>query len=126
MGTMFASRVGMDLLISWLTVTLGLWLSHKFIKGFRIDGGIGSFALVGAIVGVLHFLFGWFIFGFLTIATLGIAYLLGFITRLIVTAVILKLADWSSKRFKIDGFAPAFFAACLMSLVSLVVDWLVR
>ena len=116
----------MSLFISWATVSLGLWVSHKLVKGFHIDGGFGSFLLIGAVVGILHFLFGWFIFGILSIATLGIAILLGFLTRLIVTAIILKLADWMSKRFTVVGFAPAFFAACILSLVSLGVDWIMR
>lgn len=116
----------MQLLISWLTLSLGLWVSHAAIKGFTIEGGVGSFLLVGAIVGILHFLFGWFIFGVLGIATLGLAFLLGFITRLVVTALILKLAGAMSRRFAIDGFFPAFAAACVLSLVSLAVDWTIH
>jgi putative membrane protein len=112
----------MGLLISWLTVTLGLWVSHKVVSGFRITGSWVSFLLIGAVVGILHFLFGWFIYGALGIATLGIGFLLGFITRLFVTAIVLKLADWTSSRFKIRGFAPALVAACVLALISTGVD----
>jgi putative membrane protein len=75
---------------------------------------------------VLHFLLGWLLFGVLAIATLGIGYLLGFLTRLVVTALILKLADAMSRRFTIEGFVPALLAAALMSVVSVGVDWIVH
>lgn len=116
----------MGIIVSWLTTSLGLWVSDRVLKDFRIEGGWGSYLLIGAVVGVLHFLLGWLLFGVLTIATLGLAYLLGFITRLIVTALILKLADALSSRFTIIGFFPAFLAAALMSLVSAAVDLLLR
>lgn len=116
----------MGIVLSWLTVSLGLWVADKVLKDFRVEGGAGSYLLLGALVGVLHFLLGWLLFGVLAIATLGIGYLLGFLTRLVVTAIILKLADALSRRFTIRGFAPALLAAALMSLVSFGVDLLVR
>lgn len=116
----------MGILISWLTLSIGLWASHKIIKGFHIEGGLSSFILLGAVVGLLHFFLGWFIFAILGIATLGIAFLLSFLTRLVITAIILKLAGAMSKRFTIVGFLPAFLAACLMSLVSFGVDLLLH
>jgi uncharacterized membrane protein YvlD (DUF360 family) len=116
----------MTLLITWLTVTLGLWASHSLIKGFRIEGGAGSFLLLGAVVGILYFILGWFLFVLLGIATLGVGFLLSFLTKLIVTAIVLKFADGLSRRFTIDGFLPAFMAACIMSLVSLGMDYVMR
>lgn len=116
----------MGIILSWLTTSLGLWVSDRVLKDFHIEGGVGSYLLIGAVVGVLHFLLGWLLFGVLTVATLGIAYLLGFLTRLVVTALILKLADVVSRRFTINGFLPAFLAAALMSLVSFGVDLVVR
>ncbi len=116
----------MGIILSWLTVSLGLWVSDKALKDFHIEGGVGSYLLIGAAVGVLHFFLGWLLFGVLTVATLGIGYLLGFVTRLVVTAIILKLADVLSRRFSIAGFLPAFLAAGIMSLVSFGVDLIVR
>ncbi len=116
----------MGLLYAWLTVTLGLWVSDLLIKDFRIVGGIGSFLLLGAVVGILHFLLGWLLFVVLGIATLGIGFLLSFITKIVVTAIVLKFADGLSTRFSINGFLPAVLAACLMALVSSGVEWLTR
>jgi putative membrane protein len=116
----------MGIVLSWLTVSLGLWVADKVLKDFRIEGGASSYLLLGALVGVLHFLLGWLLFGVLAIATLGIGYLLGFLTRLVVTALILKLADAMSRRFTIEGFVPALLAAALMSVVSVGVDWIVH
>lgn len=118
--------VSWTILVSWLSVSLGLWVADKFLKDFRIEGGIGSYLLLGAVVGALHLLLGWFLFGVLVVVTLGIGYLVNFITRLVVTAIVLKLADALSQRFTIRGFLPAFYAAALMSLVSMGVDWVLR
>ena len=126
-GGAFPARPSdMGLLLAWLTVTLGLWVSHQLIRNFRIEGGIGSFLLLGAVVGILHFFLGWLLFVILGLATLGIGFLLAFLTKLIVTAIVLKFADGLSTRFKIHGFLPAFWAACLMSLVSSLVEWIVH
>lgn len=116
----------MGIVLSWLTLSLGLWVADKVLEDFHIEGGIGSYLLIGAVVGVLHFLLGWLLFGVLAIATLGIGYLLGFITRLVVTAIILKLADALSSRFTIRGFLPAILASALMAVVSFGVDLIVR
>lgn len=116
----------MGIILSWLTISLGLWVADKVLADFRIEGGASSYLLVGAVVGVLHFLLGWLLFGVLAIATLGIGYLLSFITRLVVTAIILKLADALSSRFTIRGFLPALWASALMALVSMGVDRIVR
>ena len=116
----------MGIILSWLTISLGLWVADKVLADFRIEGGASSYLLVGAVVGVLHFLLGWLLFGVLAIATLGIGYLLSFITRLVVTAIILKLADALSSRFTIRDFLPALWASALMALVSMGVDWIVR
>jgi putative membrane protein len=116
----------MGLLLSWLTVSLGLWVADKVLPDFKIEGGVGSYLLIGAVVGVLHFLLGWILYVLLGLATLGIGFLLGFVTRLVVSAIVLKVADALSSRFTIRGFLPAVLAAALMSLVSLGVDWIVR
>ncbi|WP_207491781.1 phage holin family protein [Aridibaculum aurantiacum] len=44
-------------------------------------------------------------------------FLLSFIVRVIVTAVMIKLADVFFKGFKVDGFKPALIIAIVLALV---------
>lgn len=114
------------ILISWVTIAAGLWLSDKVLDGFKIRGGIGSFLLVAALFGVLNFLLGWFIYAVLGVLSLGLGFLFGFVTRLVVSALLLKLADAFSSRLEIRGFKYAFLAALVMAIASLAVDWAIR
>jgi len=112
----------MALLLSWVTVALGLWVADKLLGGFEVAGDWKSYALVAALLGVLQFLLGWLIYVVLGIATLGLGFLLSFVTRLIVSAVILLIADKLSRRLSIRGFVPALLAAIIIALMGSVVD----
>jgi putative membrane protein len=112
----------MALLLSWVTVALGLWVADRLLGGFEVSGDWKSYALVAALLGVLQFLLGWLIYVVLGIATLGLGFLLSFVTRLIVSAVILLIADKLSRRLSIRGFVPALLAAIIISLTGSVVD----
>lgn len=112
----------MGILISWATIAAGLWLSDKLLDGFKIKGGIGSFLLVAAVFGILNFFLGWLVFFLIGVGSLGLGFLFAFLTRLVVTALMLKLADAVSSRLEIRSFKVAFFAACVMALAGFVVD----
>jgi putative membrane protein len=116
----------MGLLISWVTLALGLFIADKLIPNFELRGDWKSFALIAAVLGVLHFLIGWLIFVVLAIATLGLGLLFSFVTKLVVTAIVLKIVDALSRRLTIRGFLPAFLAALVLAATSGVVDWLRR
>jgi putative membrane protein len=82
--------------------------------------------LVAAIFGVLNFLVGWLLFAVFTVATLGIAWLLAFITRWIINAILLVITDKLTDHLKIDSFGWALGGALVMSLVGTVGEWLIR
>jgi len=115
----------MTLLLSWLILTVAVWLTAVLLPGFHVKS-FGSAIIVAALVGVFNFLIGWLLFAFFTVATLGIAWLLAFITRWIIDAIILKLVDAMSDRLKIDGFGWALAGAFVMSLIGTLGEWLVR
>ncbi len=81
--------------------------------------------LVAAIFGVLNFRLG-VLFALFSVATLGIAWLLAFITRWIINAILLVITDKMTDHLKIDGFGWALGGALVMSLVGTVGEWLVR
>jgi putative membrane protein len=116
----------MALLVSWIAVAFGLWLADKLLPKFTITGDWKSYAIVAALLGVLQFLLGWLLYVVLGIATLGLGFLFGFITRLVVSAIVLLIADKLSRRLTIDGFVTALLASVVVSLTGSVADFLLR
>lgn len=128
---MLAAHIGrklspMALLLSWITVALGLWLADKLLSDFEISGGWKSYVLVAALLGILQFLLGWLIYVILGIVTLGLGFLFSFVTRLIVSAIVLLIVDKLSRRLTIRGFVPALLAALIVAVTGSVVDFVLR
>jgi putative membrane protein len=112
----------MGLLISWLLLTLAVLATSAIIPGFRVKG-FGSAILVAALIGILNALLGWFFFAVIGIATLGLGFLLAFITRWIVNAIILKIADALTSRLSIRSFGTAMLAALVMAGLGTLFEW---
>jgi putative membrane protein len=116
----------MGLIISWVTVAIGLWLSSKLIPDFEVTGDWKSYALVAAVFGVLQFVLGWLLFAVLGVVSLGLGFLFAFVTRLVVSAIVLKIADAVSDRLNIRGFLPAVLGAIVLALTGSVADFVLR
>jgi putative membrane protein len=115
----------LDLILSWLILSVAVWLTAAILPGFHVKS-VGSAVLVAAIFGVLNFLLGWLLFAVFTVVTLGIAWLLAFITRWIINAILLVLTDKLTDHLHIDSFGWALGGALLMSLLGTIGEWLVR
>lgn len=115
----------MSFLISWLVLSLAVWITAEVLPGFHVKS-FGSAILVAAIFGILNFFLGWLFFAVFAIATLGIAVLLAFITRWIINALLLKLTDALTDHLTIDSFGWALGGALMMSLIGTLGEWLVR
>jgi putative membrane protein len=102
-------------LLSWLIQSLAVWLTAAVLPGFELRGGVIGAVRVAALLGVLQFFLGWLIFVVIGVGTLGIGFLLAFITRWIVSAILLKLTDSLSSSLKIVSFGRALIGALLMS-----------
>jgi putative membrane protein len=113
------------LILSWLILSVAVWLTATILPGFHVKS-FGSALLVAAIFGVLNFLLGWIIFAVLTVATLGLAWLLAFITRWIINAILLKVTDAVTDHLTIDNFGWALLGALMMSALGTAGEWLVR
>lgn len=112
----------MNLIITWLILSLAVYLTALLLPGFHIKKK-SSVLIVAALFGVLHFLLGWLFFSVLTIATLGIAWLLAFLTRIVVSAIVLVLVDKFTDHLKIDGFKWALLGALTMSVIGTAAQW---
>ena len=115
----------MSLILSWLILSLAVWVTDAVLPGFHLKSPTSAL-LVAAIFGLLNFLLGWLLFAVFSIATLGIAWLLAFITRWIINALLLVLTDKLTDHLKIDSFGWALGGALVMSLVGTLGEWLVR
>lgn|SRR5699024_1501480 len=114
----------MSLILSWLILTVAVWLTSIILPGFHVKN-FTSAILVAALFGILNFFLGWLLFAIFTVATLGLAWLLAFITRWIIDAILLKLADGMTDHLRIDSFGWALGGALVMSLIGTVGEWLV-
>ena len=110
----------MSLLISWLILTVAVWATAAVLPGFHVKD-FKSALIVAALFGLLNFFLGWLFFTVFTVATLGLAWLFGFLTRWLINAILLKLTDAMSDSLKIDSFAWALGGAFMISLVSALV-----
>lgn len=115
----------MGLLLSWLILSLGVAIAAAVVPGFRVRGAM-NVVVVAAIFGLLNALIGWLIFLLLGIGTLGLGFLLAFVTRWIVNALLLKLTDAMTDRLSIRDFKTALFAAAVISIVGAVGEWVLR
>jgi putative membrane protein len=115
----------MRLILSWLILSFAVWVTDAVLPGFHVKSP-KSALLVAAIFGLLNFLLSWLLFALFTIATLGIAWLLAFITRWIINAILLVMTDKLTDHLKIDSFGWALAGAFVMSLVGTLGEWVAR
>ena len=113
------------LIISWLVLTLSVWLTSVILPGFKVKG-FGGALRIAAIFGILNWAIGSLIFGVLVVATLSLAYFLAFITRVVVNAILLKITDAVSDSLSIRSFWHAVLAAIIMSGIGTLAESLLH
>jgi putative membrane protein len=113
------------MIVSWLVLSLAVWVAALILPGFRVRGFTGAL-VVGALFGLLNWFLGWLLFVLIGLGTLGLGFLLAFITRWIVDAIVLKLTDSLSSRLEIRGFRWALAGALVMSAVGTIAEYFLR
>jgi putative membrane protein len=113
----------MNLIVSWVILTAAVWLAAAVVPGFKVSGFKAALG-VAAVFGLLNWAIGWLFFFALGIATLGLGFLLAFLTRWMVDAILLKLTAALTGALTIRGFLPALLAALVMSAVGTLGQWL--
>ncbi len=113
----------MGILLSWIILSLAVWLTAVLLPGVHLKDFWSAF-VVSALFGILNFFLGWIFFTLFTILTLGVAFILAFITRWVINAIILKIVAALTDRLEIDGFGWALLAALVMSGLGTLGQWL--
>jgi putative membrane protein len=110
------------LLLTLVSVTLGLFVASKVLDGLEIKGGVVGHLVVAAAFGIANAFLGRALFVALGIATLGLGFLFSLVTRFVVSALLLMLVDKLSDRLKVKSFGTAVLAALILSVVGTVVE----
>jgi len=107
----------LHILIVWLVSALALWLVARIVPGIEVRD-FGAALLATIVIALVNWVIGP-ILGFLawpiTFLTLGLF-------RLVINAVLLKLASMFSPGFRVHGFLNAILGALLLT----VLEWLLR
>lgn len=114
-----------EFFISWLILTVAVWIAAAILPGVHVRS-LGAAVLVAAVFGILNVVIGWFLFFIIGLGTLGLGFLLAFITRWVVDAILLKLVSSMTDRFRVDSFSWAFVAALVMAAVGTMGEWLIH
>ncbi|HEX5661651.1 MAG TPA: phage holin family protein [Polyangiales bacterium] len=112
-----------SILFAWLSAALGLWVAAKMLPSVRLRSDADAI-WAGALLGLLQALLTTPLFILLGLATLGIGFLLWFITTWIASALVIRITAALSSRLDVDGFLPALITAFVVSLAGSVVHWL--
>jgi putative membrane protein len=103
-----------------IIVALGLWLATIWVQGVYIDDP-ATLLLAGISLGVVNAV----IRPIAIVLTLPMTVLSLGLFLLVINAGMLSLVAWMLPGMHIAGFSSAFWAALLVSLVSMVGSWLV-
>jgi putative membrane protein len=111
----------MDLIAAWFILALGVFIAAKLVSGVEVPD-FWDAIVVAAVFGSLNFLLGWLFFIVIGIATLGIGFLLFFLTRWVVNAIMLQLTTLFTDRIRVRGFGSALIASLVISVVAFAAD----
>ena len=100
-------------IVNWLLSALALWLVAQIIPGMQIRS-YGTALVATVVIGLVDFTLGpilRFIAFPITFLTLGLF-------RLVINALLLKLASLFTPGFRIDGFLSALLGSLVLAIVT--------
>jgi len=115
----------LSLLVAWLVMGLIIMLTAALVPGVEVKS-FGAALWAGLLLGLFNMLVGWALFVVIGIGTLGLGFILAFVTRWLVTAILLKMVASVSKGLEVATFGRAFLAAMVMSGLSTVAEIFIR
>lgn len=111
-------------LLQWLVLSVAFWGTAQVLPNIEVKS-FGSSIIVTAVYATLCFFVGWLLFAVFTIGTLGIAYILAFITWWIIGAMMLMLTDKLTSSFTVKNFPTALVASALIAIFNSIGHWAV-
>jgi putative membrane protein len=106
-----------SLLFSWLILSVAFLATAWLLPGMKVNG-LGGAAAAAAVFGILNWLLGKALFIAFGIVTLGIGFVLFFVTAWVVNVVLLKITNKLTDAIELETTGTAMAAALLISLIS--------
>lgn len=100
-----------------LLVNAGILLGMTYVLPSVRIKNYGTAIVVALVIGLLNATLGWILRVPLNVVTLGF---LSFFVHLVVTALMIKLADKLFDDFEVTGFVPALIIALVMAIVGVI------
>lgn len=118
----------MKLLIRWAITSFSLYVAAWLVPGIRVEGNAWKiFAVMAVILGLINSVVRpvlKLLSCSLIILTLGLfVFVVNALTLWLASAIAVK---WFRVGFYVDGFVPAFWGALIVSIVSVILNVLVR
>ena len=111
------------LLIRWAVLAGAFAVTAWLVSGVDVSGGAWGYIWVSLLFGIVNV----FIGTILRILTLPLTLLTFGLFLIVVNALLLELTDALSSHLAIDDFFwTAIFAAIILSLATMLLDWVVR
>ena len=111
------------LLIRWAVLAVAFAITAWLLSGVDVSGGFWGYLWVSALFGIVNVLIG----TVLRILTLPLTLLTLGLFSIFVNALLLQIVDGLSDHFTIDEFWwTAIWAAIILSIVSVILDMVVR
>ncbi len=109
-----------DFVLRWLICTVAVLIAEHIVSGIHYEGW-GDLLVATLILGLLNY----FIKPLLMILSMPLLiFTLGFFT-LVINAFLLLTVSYLVKGFHVDGFAPAFWGALVISIVTILLNQLI-
>ena len=114
-----------SLLVAWVLMAVIVMATAAIVPGVTVKS-FGGALWVSLLLGLLNMLVGWFLFVLIGLGTLGLGFILAFVTRWVVDAILLKAVGGMSKSLTVDSFGKAFLAAMVMSGLGTLAEIVLR
>ncbi len=109
------------ILLKWLINALALYVTSYLVKGIQVSDAWALF-LAAALLGILNAV----IRPILIILTLPINIMTLGLFTFVINGLMLWMVSYLIKGFVITGFWPAILGALMISIISWIVNWLIR
>jgi putative membrane protein len=111
-----------QILIRWAILGIAIAVAAAFVNGVDIHGGFFGYVGVAAVLGLVNAL----IRPVVRLLTLPLTVMTLGLFTLVVNALMLVIAAWLSPVLSIDSFWEAIVAAFIISVVSTILNFVVR
>jgi putative membrane protein len=115
----------MSVVWSVFILSVAVWVTAAILPGIKVKS-FWDAIVVSIIFGIVNFLFGWFLFVFIGLATIGLGFIFSFLTRMVVSALMLMLTNAMTDRLTVNSFGWAFAGAFVIAALSALIERLLH